>query len=221
MNSLRISSKHLLRTKAVLLAIICGLSTMSSCVTPQTRQPAPTPAVQPSEAEHRTLREGVTAFNKGQYERATAVFEILTETARDPVVNRMALFGLASTRLLLAKNQTEFVEAMRLMECWMEKAPGELGGEDPRLLIPLLERLPFPSVQEATRPKPPKSNKDLVYNALVACRNSLQAREKEMERVKSRLDAKDREIRRLKGQLESLEAIHRKFQERKQEVSTP
>ncbi len=161
------------------------------------------------------------AFNNGQYERAMAVFESLNETARDPDVNRMALFGLASTRLLLAKNQTEFGEAMRLMECWVEKAPEEMGGEDPRLLIPLLERLPFPSAQQVTQSKPSKSSKDIVYNALVTCRNSLQAREKEMERVKSRLDAKDREIRRLKGQIESLEAIHRKFQEKKQEVSTP
>lgn len=221
MNSSRINSKHLLRVKALLLASICGLLMMLSCTTPQPKQSSSIPATQPIEAEHRTLKEGITAFNKGQYERAMAVFETLNETARDPDVNRIALFSLASTRLLLAKNQTEFGEAMRLMECWMEKAPGELGGEDPRLLIPLLERLPFPSAQEATRPKPPKGNKDLVYNALVACRNSLQAREKEMERVKSRLDAKDREIRRLKGQLESLEAIHRKFQEKKQEVSTP
>lgn len=220
MTVFRIDWKQLLRFKALLAAALFGLS-MAGCASPQTGRPQAASVSRPNEAEHRALGEGITAFNKGEYERAMAVFEILNETAQDPEVNRKALFGLAATRLLLAKSQREFGEAMRLMECWIERAPDDMGSEDPRLLIPLLERLPFPSAPEVTRPKPPKSNKDLVYNALVACRSSLQAREKEVERVKSRLDAKDREIRRLKGQLESLEAIHRRFQEKKQEVSTP
>jgi hypothetical protein len=212
--------KQSLGLKALLVVAICGMS-MIGCAVPQTGQPLPAAVSRPHGAEQRALSEGIAVFAKGEYEKAMALFETLNETAQDPEVNRKALFGFASTRLLLARSQTEFGEAMRLMECWMEKAPVELGGEDPRLLVPLLVRLPFPSSEEAARSKPPKSNKDLVYNTLVACRNSLQAKEKEVERVKSRLDAKDREIRRLKGQLESLEAIHRKFQEKKQEVSTP
>ena len=63
--------------------------------------------------------------------------------------------------------------------------------------------------------------KIIVYNNPGACKDLMQAKEKEMDRIKTKLDAREREIRRLKHQIDSLEAIHLKYQERKQGASSP
>jgi predicted nucleic acid-binding Zn-ribbon protein len=63
--------------------------------------------------------------------------------------------------------------------------------------------------------------KIIVYNHPGGCKDLLQAKEKELDRIKSRLETREREIRRLKHQIDSLEAIHLKFQERKQGASSP
>jgi len=47
----------------------------------------------------------------------------------------------------------------------------------------------------------------------------LQTKQKEMQTLMSKLELREREIRRLRHQLESLEEIHRKYQEKKQEAT--
>jgi chromosome segregation ATPase len=47
----------------------------------------------------------------------------------------------------------------------------------------------------------------------------LQGKEKEMASLRSKLELREREVRRLRLQLESLEEIHQKYQEKKQEVT--
>ena len=42
-----------------------------------------------------------------------------------------------------------------------------------------------------------------------------------MENLRGKLESREREVRRLRHQLESLEEIHRKYQEKKQEASAP
>lgn len=63
--------------------------------------------------------------------------------------------------------------------------------------------------------------KKISIGSTAVCRDLLQAKDREIERIKARLDAKEKEARRLKHQIESLEAIHLKYQERKQGVSSP
>jgi hypothetical protein len=100
--------------------------------------------------------------------------------------------------------------------------PELLGGEDPRMLTPFLQRLTPPGSPEAQiTQSPPPAKKITVSSSSTGCRDLLQAKEKEMDRIRTKLDARDKEIRRLKHQIESLEAIHLKYQERKQGVSSP
>jgi hypothetical protein len=90
------------------------------------------------------------------------------------------------------------------------------------MLTPFLECLTPPGAKGTPPPQnepPPK--KIILYNNPAACKDLLQAKDRELDRIRSRLDAREKEVRRLKHQIDSLEAIHLKFQERKQGASSP
>ncbi len=178
------------------------------------------------DAEFQTWREGLQAFQSGDYREAMAIFEFLSESAVHESLCRKALYALAVTRIIQAQSADELEEALDLWECWSQQAPGDLEGEDPRMLSPFLEQAVLPGVVENNALGPPQVKKKVVYmnhllnKDLVAYKNLLQAKEKEIDRLKSRLEARDREVRRLKHQIESLEAIHMKIQEKKKEISS-
>ncbi len=170
------------------------------------------------------MEEATLAFEKGDYARAAAMFETLSEDARDETVSRRALFGLAASRLMLAQTPDEYADAMNVWECWNGRAPLNADGEDARMMTPFLERITSHMVSDsqsarAKAPPPPKDGNP--NNNIALYKNLLQSKEKEIELMKSKLDTREKEIRRLRHQINSLEEIHLKFQERKQEVSTP
>ncbi len=174
------------------------------------------------ESELKAWEEGVQAFEDGDYEKARVVFEVLTESAETESMRSKAFFALASTRLILAQTPEEFNEAMSVWACWSRQLPDEMREEDPRMLTPFLQRLTAPGAPETnlTKSRAPVK-KIIVYSNPGGCKELLQAKEKELERIRSRLETREREIRRLKHQIDSLEAIHLKFQERKQGASSP
>jgi hypothetical protein len=175
------------------------------------------------ESELKAWREGMQAFDEGDYEKARVVFEVLTESAESETVRRNAFFALASTRLAQAQTPEEFNEAMSIWVCWSRQLPEDLGGGDPRMLTPFLQRLTPPGAPETHLSQSSQTpvKKIIVYNNPGACRELVQAKDREMDRIKSKLEAREREIRRLKHQIDSLEAIHLKYQERKQGASSP
>lgn len=207
----------------------CGLSLMfvflvgiglSACVSRQQPQP-PRMEAPVHESELRTWQEGLQAFEEGDYEKARALFEVLTENAEPEGLSRKAFFALATTRLVLAQTPEEFNQALATWECWSQQFPYALGDEDPRLLTPFLQRLTPPGSPETQARENQPPVKKIIMGSPASCRDLLQAKDKEIERIKAKLDNKEREARRLKHQIESLEAIHLKFQERKQGVSSP
>lgn len=200
--------------QALLLAGVCGCA-------PSPKVQAVWHALQSQDAESRAWDEGMKAFEKGEYDKAAAVFEALGESAENPGLSRKALYALASTRLILANTPAEFNEAVVLWDCWSQQVSAGFDGEDPRMLTPFFERLGMPLGPGSGVSKAGKAERSVGPVNPVAFKNLLQAKEKEIERIKSRLDAKEKEVRRLRTQIDTLEAIHRKFQERKQEVSTP
>ncbi len=133
----------------------------------------------------------------------------------------MAFFALASTRLVLAQTPQEFNQALATWECWSQQFPHVAADEDPRMLTPFLQRLTPPGSNESQTKEAEPPVKKVIMVSPAGCKDLLQAKDKEIERVKARLDAKEKEARRLKHQIESLEAIHLKYQERKQGVSSP
>ncbi len=195
--------------------------------------PHPSQEVEPAEplpaADVMLWEEGMKHFRAGEYDEALVGFDTLKNSARSDRYARMAAYASACMRLTLARSVEEFNEALQLWTAWGERDP-LTDSEDPRLLMPLLQRIALtgsPMMHDADSEKPMKSKKrpsykvELVNRDLAAYKSQVQAKEKESERLKTRLEARDREIRRLKQQIESLEAIHLKFQERQKEISSP
>lgn len=176
-----------------------------------------------NEAELMTWDEGLQAFENGDYQKAAAVFDLLSETAETNGLSRKAFFALACTKFILAQSPEEFKAALGIWDCWSRQLPEGLeGGEDPRMMTPFLERLAPPGVPETpVAQEKPVVKKVIVYSHPTGCKDLLQAKDKEIERMRSKVEAREREVKRLKHQIESLEAIHLKYQERKQGVSVP
>jgi hypothetical protein len=207
----------------------CGLSLVfvflagiGLCACTGMQKPQPSPALSPAlEAELSTWQEGLQAFEAGDYEKARVLFEMLSENAANEGLRGKAFFALASTRLVLAQNAEEFNQALATWDCWRHQFPHRMEGEDPGMLTPFLQRLTPPGSLENQTRENQVPVKKVIISGPAGCKDLLQAKDKEIERVKARLDAKEKEARRLKHQIESLEAIHLKFQERKQGVASP
>ncbi len=171
-------------------------------------------------------KEGMAAFQNGDYRKAAALFEVMSENTENEKIRHRALYALAVTRLILAQSPEEFSQAMGVWECWSEESVTDLEGQDPRMITPFLERLVPPGTSESVplpSAKKPSRNAEHsnIYNSYLTCKELLRARDKEIERIKSRLDIKEKEVKKLKKQINSLEEIHLKFQEKKQEISSP
>lgn len=89
------------------------------------------------------LNEGTRLFEEGNYSAAAAVFQDLQETGHQDVI-RPALYGLACSRLILASDKEEWLEAIEILELWRRISPPNFEREDPRMLLSLLEMETFP-----------------------------------------------------------------------------
>ena len=164
------------------------------------------------DVEQEALKDAVNAFNARDYERAKIGFEIISESTQDPELSRQALFGLSSVKLVLADTSDEYADAISSWKKWSSQVKSLRGCEDPRMMTPFLLRLQT-SVGSLTERKGRRAARE------VDSRLILQTKEKEMQTLMSKLELREREIRRLRHQLESLEEIHRKYQEKKQEAT--
>src|SRR5208283_4011547 len=167
------------------------------------------------EVEQEALNEAMSAFTAGDYTKAKITFEILSESAQSAEIGRQALFGLATVKLILAHTPEEYGDAVSSWKKWSDQVNSKIWFEDPRMMTPFLLRLqpPANATECLLQKKARRAPRD------VEPRELLQTKEREMQSLRSKLDLREREIRRLRHQLESLEEIHRKYQEKKQEAT--
>jgi len=166
--------------------------------------------------------EGMRTFRAGDYKTALELFEVVSTSSEMEALRHKALYAMACSRLALAQDPEQFSAAMNLWELWSNSAPTEALAEDPRMLSPLLERcrLPVQRVKPDAYEMPagnytrPASVQPVKLIKDKDCEKLLQSKEKETQRLRRQLEA-------LRHQIEALEAIHRKIQEKKQEVSSP
>jgi len=164
------------------------------------------------DVEQEALADAIKAFNARDYKREKIGFEILSESTQNPEIARQALFGLSSVKLVLANTADEYEDAISSWEKWSSQVNSWQGCEDPRMITPFLLRLQT-SIKGAAGVEGRRAAKEIDFRVV------LQTKEKEMQVLRSRLELREREIRRLRHQLESLEEIHRKYQEKKQEAT--
>lgn len=191
------------------------------------------------EFELKTLNMGMEIYQAGDFEKAAEIFENLTKDAANDIIRRKALHGLACTQLILAQNQNEFGDAMVLWENWSNIRGNKLGAEDSRMLSPLFQRIFQTLPKSPAEESEPDEDEDIEEEpeepALLpnmtepsklghtrkepgVCSKLLKNREKEIQTLKTSNAKMKKDIQRLKDQINSLEAIHRKIQEKKKEI---
>jgi len=151
------------------------------------------------------LEKALNSFNRFEFKTALQIYTDLTIHAKDKGVSRKAFYGLACTRLILAKNIKDFDDAIIAWNTWNRLYNKELGYEDPRMLNPYL--------LDTITPKKDK-NDTKIAETPAPHRNLLRAKYNEIKRLKSRLITMKKEVQTLNHQIESLEAIHQKIQEK-------
>jgi hypothetical protein len=203
-----------------LVIIWCGL-TLSACAHIPGDQPARDQS-QNHESVWHDWEEGMAAFQRGDYQGAQRYFEVVSKRALNEDLRRKGLYGLVCTRLLMAQTADDYNAALNLWGLWIRLAPSELVDEDPRMLALLLPRL-YPTeltnmslVPQVVLPSSLRSSDAPVVKVVKnkECEKQLRESDREVQRLK-------RQIRTLRLQIEALEAIHRKIQEKKKEVSSP
>jgi len=157
---------------------------------------------------------GVRAFEEGDYTRAKEVFESLAAETGSDDLRRKARYALACTQLALAQDPEAFRQAMASWEGWRQSMPREMFPEDPRMLAPLLRRIPPPGKPGATSVQRPRPEASPDFKRM------LETKEEEIRLKQDEIRSQEEEIQRLKEQLDALEAIHRSIEEKKRGVNS-
>jgi hypothetical protein len=187
------------------------------------------------ETDFESLEKGFDAFRRKEYAKAIELFEVLSNTSGSEEIRQKALYGLAVSKLVVAKNAAQYRAAVGLWQAWSEKKGSIMASdcEDPRLMEPFfLCRYPidFESMQfesgtavcSETVPKAiyaaEKSKVRLLESQSKNYRSQIESLKLELENL-ARI--KGKEIRLLKEKIRALEAIDQNIQEKKTKVSTP
>lgn len=183
-------------------------------------------------SEMRTLRQGIDAYKNKEYAKALEIFNSLYGAAESASIQRQALYAVAATQLMMAKNPQEFYNAYELWLQWSSALDDSHQFEDPRLLEPFIlcrfinesmrtESGYFVDPCKASEPENPCTAKEAQIRQL---ENQLAALIAEIESLKSQsktLRKKELEIQALKDKIKALEAIDQKIQKKKTEISSP
>jgi hypothetical protein len=81
------------------------------------------------------------AFYNKSFLKAEELFKKLTGGALNSDVRRMALYGLACTRFVLAENDDELNQAFDYWYSWYKIPYENISGEDPRMMEPVFEKI--------------------------------------------------------------------------------
>ncbi len=164
------------------------------------------------EVELEALQNAVKAFDSGDYEKAQTTFDMLSGVAKNGDIRREALFGLASTRLVLADSEDEYNSAVETWKRWAGEARPSKCTEDPRMLTPFLLKLQAAIKKGAGGPLGQRATHDDSPRLVIT-------RERVVQALRAQLKLARRQISRLRHDLKSLDEIHRKYEEKKQEMT--
>jgi hypothetical protein len=177
--------------------------------------------------------DGMRAYDRRDYTMARRAFEALSKSAATEDMRLTALYALAATRLTMAQDPADYKAGMDILELWSQVSPKGMYDEDPRMLLPLLQR----TVPPASSPQPTQTGQsangttkgpkggEFRKNPSKDVVKTVKAKDKEYESI---LRDREKEIKGLKHQvwmlrqqMEALETIHREIQEKKEQVSHP
>ncbi|MFH2067248.1 MAG: hypothetical protein ABIK15_18755 [Pseudomonadota bacterium] len=166
------------------------------------------------DADLATLKRGDMAFQEGNYQKALEIYSILSQLSENKTTQRKALYGLACTKLVLAKNQTELNKAIILWDTWSQTVPQGSYDEDPRMLRPILTEknmsgiIPKKQIVIIENPE-----QDRITSKII------QSKTDEITNLQNRIASQQKELETLKHQINSLEAIDQDMLQKKKDIS--
>ena len=182
---------------------------------------------QPSPAALKKYRQAVAAYEAEEYAIAEKRFIELRKRTMDKGLARMALYGLACTRLIMAKTPQAYRQALALWGNWVQLTENDYNRESPILLDPLIQKkmlfsnIPLTQTGNGEKDSDQMVSKWLVINAakeLERLNVKLAATKDTSQKRKKRIGALERQIAELKRQIKALETIDQKIQKKKSAI---
>jgi chromosome segregation ATPase len=182
---------------------------------------------QPSAEEVRQYRQAITAYQKTAYREAAQSFELLRMQTRDKRFARMALYGLACSKLMAADTPEAYADALQLWQKWVEKAPRKVDYENPALADALIKEkmlfsnIPLKKAEAEEAAEEPMVSRWLLIQSKVELdrlRGELKAARKTLDKRQKLIKDRERKIGELKRKIKALETIDQKIQKKKDAI---
>jgi hypothetical protein len=183
--------------------------------------------------EAREYRQAIAAYQKTAYDEAAQSFEHLWMRTRDKRLARMALYGLACSRLMAAETPEAYAGAVQLWQEWVDRAPKNVDYENPVLADALIkEKMLFSNLPlaktadtaDAADEEPasePMVSKWLLIQTkleLDRLRGELEAAQKRLDKKQKLIQSREKTIVELKRKIKALETIDQKIQKKKDAI---
>jgi hypothetical protein len=171
----------------------------------------------------------VTAGLSAKYGEAAQAFDAIREQTNDPGVARMALYGLACSRLMTADDPQAYHDALALWNAWVQCANTDDGPyrESPRLLAPVIQdkmlfsHIPLVAADASDGEAGQMVPRWLVVEAnreLQKMKQRLTDEQQKSSNREKKIESLEKEIMRLKQQIKAFETIDQKIQKKKNAI---
>lgn len=181
----------------------------------------------PSPEALKAYHQAVEVYQNGDYAGAAKQFEQIREQTSNGTMARMALFGLACARLMIAETPEDYRSASDLWKIWVQSAPRNVEYENPLMFAPLIdEKMIFSNIPFASDPASAvDETKKVPQWILVKANEELQNLKERVragnlaaQQSQKKINALEKEITKLKRQIKAMETIDQKIQKKKNAI---
>lgn len=144
-------------------------------------------------------------FINGDFENALLEYEQIYETALSSVDRNQALYGLACTQMMLARNEDQLIESIGNLQKWDANKGSEPFWENRHLLVLSLKQQ-IELIEEKSKALTVRENQQ---NALIA------NQQLKISQMTSTAEILQKQIEKLQNQIAGLEAIDENVQEKR------
>ena len=164
----------------------------------------------PKASAQEKLDKAQEAMHEKRYEEAKKLYKSIVQTKQQPAVIQEARFGLACISLLTANDLAQYRKGVHAMQLWAENSNRNVANEDPRYLMPLLEKRgqmleDLRKCRQDSKAFQKRITKlEETHNATLTKLQELRREEKKLRREKKELRREHKELRQKIRELENL-----------------
>ncbi len=151
------------------------------------------------------MKAARTLFLQKDYEDAAEIFSRIHSRAKKNSSRQKALLGLICSRMLAARNDKQFQDALQLWQTWCRKRTDNPDSENLCIfLTPVLEKWSYPGREEYS-----DSSETFLKQ------------KKELKKLHGQIKVKNQKIKELNKKLKALEAIYQEIDQKKKGMNFP